>query len=74
MLRSRNCHFFFFGPDRLGRCVKAEPAAVLAALLLAGLRSTLDAADAARLLVTSLFAVRFTINALLDLMTNHSLP
>lgn len=44
------CHLFL-----LGRCVKAEPAAVLAALLEFGFLKTLDAADAAFLLVTSLF-------------------
>ena len=44
-------YFVFF---RLGRWVKAEPAAVLAALLDFGLRSTLLAADAALRLVTSL--------------------
>ena len=38
----------------LGRCDNAEPAAVFAALLDFGLRSTFDAADAARLLVTCL--------------------
>jgi hypothetical protein len=37
----------------LGRWVSAEAAAVLAAVLDRGLRSTFDAADAARLLVTS---------------------
>ncbi len=40
---------------RFGRCVSAEPAADFAALLAFGLRSTFDAADAAFLLVTSLF-------------------
>ncbi len=44
------CYFFLFG-----RCVSAEAAAVLAAALDFGLRSTLLAALAARLLVTSLF-------------------
>lgn len=63
--------YFFFG--RLGRCVKADPAADLAALLLLGLRSTFDAADAARLLVTSLFALRFTISTLLSLIANSCL-
>ena len=43
---------------RFGRCVSAEPAAVLAALLAPGSRSTLAAADAARALVTSRFALR----------------
>lgn len=43
-------HFYFFRP---GRWVSAEPAAVLAALLERGSRRTFDAADAARLLVTS---------------------
>ena len=52
---------YFFGEDLFGRCVKAEPAAVFAALLDFGLRSTFDAADAARLLVTSLFAGRLAI-------------
>jgi hypothetical protein len=41
----------------LGRCVRAEAAAVLAALLELGLRSTFDAAEAALALVTSLFAI-----------------
>lgn len=44
----------------LGRCVNAEAAAVLAALLDLGSRSTRPAADAAFLLVTSLF-LRFDI-------------
>jgi len=39
----------------LGRCVSADAAAVFAALLDRGLRRTFDAADAARLLVTSDF-------------------
>ena len=39
----------------LGRWVRAEAAAVLAALLDRGLRKTFEAAEAARLLVTSLF-------------------
>lgn len=43
-------YFFLFG-----RCVRADAAAVFAALLDLGLRSTLDAAEAARLLVTSEF-------------------
>ena len=51
-------HYFL----RLGRCVSAEPAAVLAALLLLGLRRTLAAAEAARLLVTSRFLTRFDIS------------
>lgn len=58
-------HFFLLPPDRLGRCVRADPAADFAALLDLGLRSTFDAADAARLLVTSLFAGRFAIFDLL---------
>ena len=53
--------YFFLGGDLFGRCVKAEPAAVFAALLDLGLRSTFDAADAALLLVTSLFAGRLAI-------------
>jgi len=48
---------FYF---RFGRWVKAEAAALLAALLDFGLRSTRDAAEAAFLPVTSLF-FRFTI-------------
>ena len=47
----------------LGRWVKAEAAAVLLSLLDLGLRSVLEAAEAARLLVTSLFlflAMQFT--------------
>jgi hypothetical protein len=43
-------HFRLFG-----RCVSAEAAAVFAALLDLGLRSTFPAAEAAFLLVTSLF-------------------
>ena len=43
-------HFFL-----LGRCVRAEAAAVLAALLDLGLRNTFEAAVAAFLLVTSVF-------------------
>lgn len=43
-------HFFFV---LLGRCVRADPAAVLAVLLALGSRRILEAADAARLLVTS---------------------
>jgi len=58
--------YLFF---RFGRCVRAEPAAVFAALLLLGFRRTLDAAEAARLLVTSLFAVRFAIRIFLTLGT-----
>lgn len=42
-----------------GRCVSAEAAADFAALLDFGSRSTLDAADAAFLLVTSLFLAIF---------------
>jgi hypothetical protein len=38
-----------------GRCVRAEAAAVFAAELDFGSRNTLEAAEAARLLVTSLF-------------------
>ncbi len=45
-----------------GRCVRADPAAVFAALLAFGSRSTLLAAVAARLLVTSLLAF-FDIHA-----------
>ena len=53
-------YFFFF---LFGRCVKAEPAAVFAALLVDLLRRTFDAAVAARLLVTSRFLLdtRFVI-------------
>jgi hypothetical protein len=47
-----------------GRCVKAEAAAVLAALLDFGLRSTRPAADAAFLLVTSLFLRLYIIISL----------
>ena len=65
-----NFRYFF---RRLGRCVKADPAADLAALLLLGLRSTFDAADAARLLVTSLFGRRFTISTPLSLIANSYL-
>ena len=43
---------------RLGRWVRADPAAVFAALLEFGFLRTFDAADAAFLLVTSLFALR----------------
>jgi hypothetical protein len=43
-----------------GRCVKAEAAAVFAAALDLGSRRTLDAADAARLLVTSPFFLEDT--------------
>lgn len=46
-------HYFL-----LGRCVSADPAAVFAAMLDFGSRRTLDAAEAAFLLVTSLFALR----------------
>ena len=56
-LGSAIIHFFL----RLGRWVSAEPAAVLAALLLLGFRRTLAAAEAARLLVTSRFRCRFGI-------------
>ena len=42
-------------PFLLGRCVRADAAAVFAALLDFGLRRTLAAADAAFALVTSLF-------------------
>ena len=59
--------YFLFEAGRFGRCVKAEPAADLAALLEFGSRSTLLAAVAARLLVTSRFAVRFVIDFLLGL-------
>ena len=45
---------FFFDELLFGRCVNAEPAAVFAALLDLGSLRTLDAALAARLLVTSL--------------------
>ncbi|ESZ53490.1 hypothetical protein X729_31680 [Mesorhizobium sp. L103C131B0] len=41
----------------LGRCVRADAAAVLAALLELGLLSTFAAAEAAFALVTSLFAM-----------------
>jgi hypothetical protein len=44
-----------------GRCVSADAAAVLAALLLLGFRSTLAAALAALLLVTSPFERSFGI-------------
>jgi hypothetical protein len=44
------CYFF-----RLGRCVRAEAAAVFAAALDFGFLSTFAAADAAFALVTSLF-------------------
>ena len=43
---------------RLGLWASAEPAAVLAALLERGFRRTLEAADAALLLVTSVFFLR----------------
>ena len=43
---------------RFGRCVSADPPAIFAALPELGLRSTLDAAEAARLLVTSRFGWR----------------
>lgn len=50
--RSRaGVHFSYF--FRLGRCVSADAAADLAALLDWGSRKTLDAAEAAFLLVTS---------------------
>jgi len=49
----RWCYFFLFG-----RCVNADAAAVLAALLDLGFLRTLAAADAARALVTSLFDLR----------------
>lgn len=64
----------FLGPGRLGRCVRADPAAVFAALLDLGLRSTLDAAEAARLLVTSLFPVRLAICFFLNLMIARLFP
>lgn len=47
---------------RLGRCVSAEPAADFAALDAFGLRSVLDAALAALLLVTS-FGLRTCVKA-----------
>ena len=47
-----NSHFFL-----LGRCVSADPAAVLAALLAFELRSTLEAAVPAFLLVLSFLAI-----------------
>ena len=52
-------YFFFVG--RLGRWVRADPAAVFAALLAVGFRRTFEAADAARLLVTSRLVVRFAM-------------
>lgn len=42
---------------RFGLCVRADAAAVFAALEDVGFRRTFDAADAARLLVTSLFLI-----------------
>ena len=68
--RNANTHFFL----RLGRWVSAEPAAVLAALLLLGFRRTLAAAEAARLLVTSRFRGRFGISLtllLVDLISHN---
>ena len=53
---------YFF---RFGRCVRAEAAADLAALLDFGLRSTLAAAEAAFALVTSLFDFAISITSLL---------
>lgn len=44
-----------FAPPLLRTCVKAEPAALFAALLAVGLRKVLEAADAACLLVVSVF-------------------
>jgi hypothetical protein len=57
---------YFFLPALFGRCVSAEPAAVLAALDALGLRKTLEAAVAAFLLVTSPFLA--AIDILLMLM------
>ena len=71
-LRQLGAHFFF-REAWFGRCVKAEPAADLAALLEFGSRSTFEAADPTRLLVTSRFAVRFAIHFLLGLMINDTL-
>jgi len=58
-------HFF----PRPGRCVRADPAAVFAALPAFGSRNTLAAADAAFLLVTSLlpfFAIKHLKNMKLN--------
>jgi hypothetical protein len=63
--RAPDTHFFLFG-----RCVSAEPAADFAALLALGFRSTLDAAEAALLLVTSLFLER-AISLPLSLFTGR---
>jgi hypothetical protein len=57
--RSPFGRYFLFG-----RWVSAEAAAVFAALLLLGLRNTLAAALAARLLVTSPFEPRFGMSYL----------
>ena len=48
---------------RLGLWASAEAAAVLAALLDRGFRRTLEAADAALLLVTSVFFLRAIVMA-----------
>ena len=48
-----------FAPLLLATCVKAEPAALLAALLAVGLRSVLEAADAALFPVVSV--LRFLV-------------
>lgn len=61
-LSQRITAYFFL----LGRWVKAEAAAVLAALLDFGLRSTLEAAEAAFLLVTSLLPLLAMKNHLLS--------
>ena len=63
-VKTRRCSFLESYFRLLGRWVRAEAAADLAALLDFGLRRTLDAADAALLLVTSLFFFRLIRNVL----------
>jgi hypothetical protein len=64
--RQGHGHFLF------GRWVRADAAAVFAALVLLGFLSTLDAAVAAFLLVTSLLLGRFFILPLLRLAIDDS--
>ncbi len=52
-------HYYFFRRLRSGACVRADPAAVFAAFDDLGLRSTSDAALAARLLVFSFRAIMY---------------
>lgn len=67
----RAAYFFLEGLPLGGRCDSAEPAAVLAPLLEFGFRRTLDAAEAALLLVTPLLGARFAIWHLLSTTIHH---